>query len=118
MPVHVEVLVRIAQREVVFVGQRAVGALVQDVQADAVVGGAQAVAVAVVDQRLHGHRPHMRADQVAGIAVETEETALVQDPLQVFGVRRVVGVVDLDAFEVDAFFLEDGDLPARDLAVG
>ena len=115
---HVEVAVRVAQRESVFLRQRAVGAFVEDVQADAVVRRAQPLAVAGVHQRLHGARAHLRVHQVAWVAVQPEVAALVENPLQVVGVRGVVGVVDLHALQVHALLLEDGDLAARHLAGG
>ena len=57
----------------------------------------------------------MRTDAMSRVTVKAYETALVQDPLQVFGVGGVVTVVDLHSSQVNAFFLEDFDLTLGDV---
>ena len=60
--------------------------------------------------------PHVRAHSVRGISVHADKAALVENPLEVLSVGRVVAVIDLHPSQVDAFLLEDFDLTFRHVA--
>lgn len=61
MPVHEQILIRIAFVKVVLLGNAAVSLLVVNMQAYAVMGRAQSFAITHVHQPLEGDGAHVRA---------------------------------------------------------
>ena len=55
----------------------------------------------------------MRADESARIAIQALNAALIKYPLQIFGIRSVVAVVDLNPAQIYTFLFEDLNLAAR-----
>ena len=77
MFVHVQVLVRIAGGERMLGSNAAICLLVMNVQANAVVGRAQALSIAHIHQALQGHGTHVWANQSARVSVQAQEAALI-----------------------------------------
>ena len=78
MPVHEQVLIRIAFVEVVLLGNAAIRLFVMNVQTDAVMRRTQSFPVTHIHQALQGDGAHLRTDQTPGVSIQTKETSLIQ----------------------------------------